>query len=104
MSRVADLSPSHLSQPAEFVLKPIAIGDIRGLRLLEHGKKVACGCGYLARSEMFETGNDCAQSSNVPRTRPDDVLRRRQLLQKARCLLERAHLRSSRAKLPAKQV
>ena len=94
--------PLHLSQPAEFVLKPITIGDIRGLRLLEHGKKVACGCGYLALSEMFEIGNDCAQSSNVPRTRPDDVLRRRQLLQKARCLLERAHLRSSRAKLPAK--
>ena len=94
--------PLHLSQPAEFVLKPITIGDIRGLRLLERRKKVACGCGYLALSEMFEIGSNCAQSSNVPRTRPDDVLRRRQLLQKARCLLERAHLRSSRAKLPAK--
>ena len=102
MSRVADLLPSHLSQPAELVLNPIAIGDIRGLRLLEHGKKVACGCGYLTLSEMFEIGNDRARSNNLPRTGPDDVLRRRQLLQKARCLLERAHLRSSRAKLPAK--
>ena len=82
-------------------MKPIAIGDIRGLRLLERGKKVACGCGDLALSEIFEIGNDPAQLNNLPRTGPDGGLRCRQLLQKARRSLERTHLRSSRAKLPA---
>ena len=96
--------PLRLSQPAEFVLKPITIGDILGLRLLERGKKFACGCGYLTLSEMFEIGNDRAQLNNLPRTGPDDVLRRRQLLQKARCLLDRTHLRSSGAKLPANEI
>ena len=46
--------------PPQFLqvgLQSIAVRDVCRLCFLERGEKVACGCGDLALSEMFEIGN-----------------------------------------------
>ena len=92
------LAPPQLLQ---FSLQSIAVRGVCRLCFLERGEKVACGCNDLVLPEPFKIGNDFAQLNDLPRTGPHDVLRRRQLLQEARCSPERAQLRGSCAMLPA---
>jgi hypothetical protein len=85
-------------------LQSIAVCDVCRLCFLERGEKVACGCDDLVLPEPFKIGNNSAQLDELLRTRLHNVLRRRQLLQEARCLPERAQPRSSRVTLPANQI